>query len=78
MVSDRSLISLSDQLKPLLKHANISFDFIMDFIYKLRNLGFRNVSERLRHCRLLHSTLLQSPLLHSAGVSRETLQNKTF
>ena len=45
---------------------------------KLRNPGFRNVSEPLRQCPLFHFNTFQSTLLHFAILISETLQNKYF
>ena len=73
-VSDPSLISLSNQLKPFVRQAEISIDFSRNLIHRLPKPGFRNVSEVLRTSTLVHSTLLHSTLLHSTNVSslRET------
>ena len=47
----------------------------MNLVHRLRNPGFRNVSEPLSQCHLFHSNPLHSTLLHSATLSSETLQN---
>ena len=54
---------------PFVRKDNISFDFNMNFVYRLPKVDFRNVSEALRTSTLLHSTLLHSTLLHSTNVS---------
>ena len=68
-VPDPSLISIYDQLRPFVRKANISFDFHMNFIYRLPKADFRKVSERMRASTLHHSTRLLSTLLHSTNVS---------
>ena len=68
-VSEPSLISFSDQLRPFVRKINISFDFSRIFIYRLPKADFRNVSEALRTCILFNSNLVHSILLHSTNVS---------
>ena len=74
-VSEPVLISPSDQRKPFVRKADISFDFNRNFVYSLLKTDFRNVSEALRTSSLFHSILFHSILLHSTNVSSWSKSN---